>query len=142
MSVLFQILLGSAILIGCTLFHIGVIIWLVRKMRAGQALLIQAAVKRTFVVSSLIVFVLLLSHTVHLYVWAIALWMLGALPGHEEPIYFALVTYTTVGYGDVTVGPSFRIFGAMASVNGILAFGLTTAFLVALIPRIFVALRD
>ena len=48
------------------------------------------------------IFLLILSHTLHLYMWAFMLWWLGALPGHEEPIYFALVTYTTVGYGDVS----------------------------------------
>lgn len=142
MSVLFQIMLGSAILIGCTLIHIASMIWLVRRLRAGQASFERVSVRRTFVVSSAIVFVLILSHTVHLYIWAFSLWLLGALQGHEAPIYFALVTYTTVGYGDVTLGPAFRIFGAMASVNGILSFGLTTAFLVALIPKMFEALRE
>lgn len=142
MSVLFQIMLGSAILVACTLGHIAVIIWLVRRLRAGKASLPELAVQRTFLVFSAVVFVLLLSHTIQLYIWAFALWALGALPGHEEPIYFALVTYTTVGYGDVTLGPAFRIFAAMASVNGILAFGLTTAFLVALMPKVFKALRD
>lgn len=142
MSVLFQITLGSAILIVCTLIHISAMIWLVRRLRAGREGVDTVSVLRTFVVSSAVVFVLMASHTAHLYIWALALWLLGALPGHEEPLYFALVTYTTVGYGDVTLGPAFRTFGAMASVNGILAFGLTTAFLVALIPKMFEALND
>ncbi|WP_245538107.1 potassium channel family protein [Roseobacter litoralis] len=92
--------------------------------------------KKYFAVHSAVVFALMLSHTIHLYIWAFSIWALGALPGYEEPIYFALVTYTTVGYGDTTLGPAFRIFGAMASVNGILAFGMTTAFLVGLFPRV------
>lgn len=142
MSVLFQITLGSAILIICTVIHISTMIWLVRQLRAGRANVEQVGVVRTFVVSSAVVFILMASHTVHLYIWALTLWLLGALPGHEEPLYFALVTYTTVGYGDVTLGPAFRTFGAMASVNGILAFGLTTAFLVALIPKMFEALDE
>lgn len=142
MTVLFQITLGSTILIGCTLLHILIIIWLAQKLRAGQRAFQHLTARRTFMVSSVVVFILLFSHTIHVYVWAIMLWLLGALPGYEEPIYFALVTYTTVGYGDVTLGPAFRIFGGMASVNGILTFGLTTAFLVAVIPRMFIALRD
>ena len=142
MSVLFQIALGSSILVGCTLLHIAVMIWLAQKLRAGQAGVRKLTVQRTFLISSAVVSMLLLSHTTHLYVWALSLWLLGALPSYEEPIYFALVTYTTVGYGDVTLAPPFRIFGAMASVNGILSFGLTTAFLVALIPKIFLALRE
>lgn len=96
----------------------------------------------TFLVCSGVVLTLLLSHTIQLYIWALSLWALGALPWYEEPIYFALVTYTTVGYGDVLLPAEFRIFGAMAGVNGILAFGLTTAFLVSFFPRIIKELRN
>lgn len=142
MSVLFQILLGSGILIGCTLLHIAIIVWLSRALQARGTALRDVSMRHTFSVASSVVFVLLISHTVHIYVWAIALWLLGALPGYEEPIYFALVTYTTTGYGDLVIGPAFRTFAAMASANGILAFGLTTAFLVALIPRVFITLDE
>lgn len=76
------------------------------------------------------------SHTAQIYINALALWLVGALPGYEEPIYYTLVTYTTVGYGDVVLGPDFRIMGAMISVTGILMFGMTTAFLVGLFSRV------
>lgn len=142
MPVLPQIILGSAILILCTLIHIAVSVWVIHRLRANEALVEAQTGLRAFVVVSLVVMVLLASHTAHLYIWAISLWLLGALPGYEEPIYFALVTYTTVGYGDVTLGPDFRILGGMASVNGILAFGLTTAFLVGLFPEIVGGLED
>lgn len=117
-------------------------VWLVRRVRVHRALTESPSGRVVFVTCSAVVFFLLLSHTLHIYLWAISLWLLGALGGYEEPIYFTLVTYTTVGYGDTTLGPTFRIYGAMASVTGILAFGLTTAFLVGLFPRIIVALRD
>ena len=142
MSVLLQITIGSGVLVFCILVHLAMIIWIVRKLRAKQHVHQHITVERTFVVSSLVVFTMLVAHTIHVYVWALVLWLLGALPGYEEPIYFVLVTYTTVGYGDVVLEQSFRILGAMASVNGTLAFGLTTAFLVGLVPRLFSALRD
>ncbi|MFK7744516.1 MAG: ion channel [Roseobacter sp.] len=142
MPVLLQILLGSGILIVCTLSHIATVAALVRRMRERHAFIQAATVRKTFILSSVVVLVLLLSHTVHIYVWAISLWLMGALTGYEEPIYFSLVTYTTVGYGDVTIDPTFRIFAAMASVNGILAFGVTTAFLVGLFSKILSSLRE
>ena len=52
-------------------------------------------------------------------------------------LYFSLVTFTTLGYGDIVLGEGLRIFGAFASVTGLLAFGLSTAFLVALMTRMF-----
>lgn len=128
-------MLGSFLLVLCTFIHVGVMVWLTRRLRVTLGALENTTAKRYFTVHAGVILALMLSHTIHLYIWALSLWALGALPGHEEPIYFALVTYTTVGYGDTTLGPAFRIFGAMASVNGILAFGMTTAFLVGLFPR-------
>jgi len=141
-SVHFQIILGSTLLVICLLIHLGVQVWLARKLRSYKEKFYRPSGRTVFLTCSAVVIVLLFSHTVQLYIWALSLWLLGALPGNEEPIYFSLVTYTTVGYGDVTLGPSFRIFGAMASVTGILAFGLTTAFLVGLFPNVIVSLRD
>ena len=129
-------------MIGCTLFQIGVIGWIVRRLRKYEAFRKQATVRQAFNLSALVFMPLLFSHTVHIYVWALVVWLLGALPGYEEPIYFSLVTYTTVGYGDVTLAENFRIFGAMASVNGILSFGLSTAFLVGLFSNILESLRE
>lgn len=135
MNVLFQILLGSLLLIVCGLLHIAIATRLVTLLR------VQAAMKSSrrrlgFVRLMSIVFAaFVLSHTLQVYIWAAGIWSVGALQGYEAPIYFALVTYTTVGYGDVTLDPDYRIFGAMASVTGILMFGLTTAFLVGVFAR-------
>jgi hypothetical protein len=142
MSVLPQLILGSVILIICTLIHIGAEVWLARRLRHRSLYDRIATPRHIFIICSGAVVALLASHTLQLYIWALSLWLLGALPGYEEPIYFALVTYTTVGYGDVTLPSDFRIFGAMASVNGILAFGLTTAFLVNFFPRVIEELRN
>jgi hypothetical protein len=141
-SVHFQIILGSTLLVICLLIHLGIQVWVARKLRSYKDKFYRPSGRTVFLTCSAVVIVLLFSHTVQLYIWALSLWLLGALPGNEEPIYFSLVTYTTVGYGDVTLGPAFRIFGAMASVTGILAFGLTTAFLVGLFPNVIIALRD
>lgn len=76
-------------------------------------------------------------HTLVVWVWALAFLFSGALPDMEQAIYFTLVTYTTLGYGDLVLGPDFRVFGSMAAVTGLLNFGLSTAFLVALVSGLF-----
>lgn len=76
------------------------------------------------------------SHTVQVWLWAWALLGIGPLEGWNDAIYFSLVTYTSLGYGDVVLGPGARVFGALGSVTGLLAFGLSTAFLVALMSRV------
>lgn len=75
------------------------------------------------------------SHLIQVCIWAASFMVLTALPNLGDAVYFSIVTYTTVGYGDVTVARDFRNFAAMASVTGLLIFGLSTAFLVAMFTR-------
>jgi hypothetical protein len=64
------------------------------------------------------------------YVW------IEALPGFDDALYFSLVTFTTLGYGDVTLNEQWRMLGAFQAANGILMFGWTTAPLVAVSHRV------
>ncbi|MGP3696979.1 potassium channel family protein [Rhodobacter sp. NSM] len=68
--------------------------------------------------------------TVNVWLWALSLRLFGVLPTLEEAVYFALVSFTTLGYGDLVLPQEWRIFGTMAAVNGLLNFGLLTALLV------------
>lgn len=136
MPVLFQIGLGTLILLICAILHLAITTGLIQRLKQNQPSFHQRTRSGNFLRTAVVFIVFLASHTLHLYIWAFAIWALDALDGYEEPIYFALVTYTTVGYGDVTLAPDFRIFGAMASVTGILLFGVTTAFLVSYLAQL------
>ncbi len=136
MGVLIQIALGSAILIACLAIHLLVATKLVVYLKTYKPLTENPTGGTFFKAISAVFLVFLLSHTIHIYFWAASLWILDAMLGYENALYFSLVTYTTVGYGDVVLGPELRIFGAMASVCGILMFGLTTAFIVGFLGRV------
>ena len=134
-NVLIQILMGSGVLLTCLVIHLLVAVLVISGLRRYKPLSDHPTPVMFFKTIAGICAALLGSHTVHIYLWAASFWFLGALPGYEEPLYFALVTYTTLGYGDVVLDPGHRIFGAMASATGILMFGLTTAFLVGFLGR-------
>jgi hypothetical protein len=85
--------------------------------------------------------VIVFAHTVQVWIWAAVYIHYGALSDWNDAIYFSLVTYTSLGYGDIVLGPGVRIFAAFASVTGLLGFGLSTALLVALLSRLM-ALRS
>lgn len=142
MSVLVQIALGSLLLILCGLLHVAIASWLVAFLKAQKPMQTAQGQYGTLRLISFVFAAFALSHTLQVYLWAAGIWVVGALPGYEASIYFALVTYTTVGYGDVTLDPDHRIFGAMASVTGIFMFGLTTAFLVGVFARAIGSERD
>lgn len=78
---------------------------------------------------------LVVAHTLQAWIWAAAWIAMDALPDWNTAIYFAIVTYSTLGYGDIVLGPDLRVFGAFAAVTGILAFGVSTAYLVAVLTR-------
>lgn len=80
---------------------------------------------------------ILIGHTVEIWVWALSLKWMRALSSLEDAVYFALVTTTTLGYGDLTLDRRWRIFGAMAAVNGLMTFGLSTAFLIDVFARTY-----
>ena len=71
--------------------------------------------------------------------WAVFYWAMEVVPTFEEAHYFSLVTFTTLGYGDVTLAEGWRLLGAFQAANGILMFGWTTAIMVALSHKLFFA---
>ena len=68
-----------------------------------------------------------LSVCVQCWAWAALLRRLDAFETLEEALYFATVSFTTLGYGDVVLGPDWRLLGAFAAVNGTIVIGWTTA---------------
>lgn len=65
-----------------------------------------------------------------IWVWATVLLWVEALPDLETAIYFTIVAFTTLGFGDVVAAQEWRILGALAAVNGLLLFGMLTAMLI------------
>lgn len=68
--------------------------------------------------------------TAGVWLWALTLWALGLFPTMEECVYFALISFTTLGYGDVILPKGWRLLGGMAAANGFMTFGLLIAMLV------------
>lgn len=65
--------------------------------------------------------------TVGVWVWAIAFHILGVFPDLETDVYFALVAFTTLGFGDVLLPKDWQLLGGMAAANGLVNFGLLVA---------------
>ena len=132
-----QILWGSLVLGACSLVHLILIIWWIGYLKTRTERLHQSSKFFKLLIPIAGTFaVLVLSHTIQVWIWAVVLILLGALPVLLEAIYFSLVTYTTLGYGDVILSDEYKVFGAMASVTGLLNFGVSTAILVAILGKI------
>lgn len=53
----------------------------------------------------------------------------------ESAVYFSLVTFTTLGYGDITLSPGLRLLSGIEAMNGIFLFGWSTAMFFAIVQR-------
>ena len=73
---------------------------------------------------------LLASISISVWLWALCLLGLGVFHEAETSVYFALVSFTTLGFGDIVLEKQWRILSGMMAANGLLIFGLTTAVLV------------
>jgi hypothetical protein len=67
--------------------------------------------------------------------WAWLYRRLGMFPEWETSLYFSGVTFTTLGYGDLTLPACWRLLSVMQALNGVLMVGWSTAQLVYGVQR-------
>ncbi|WP_336097117.1 ion channel [Roseovarius sp. CH_XMU1461] len=68
--------------------------------------------------------------TLSIWIWAVVFWRLDVFESFEGAVYFALVAFTTLGFGDVLLPQPWRLLGGLAAANGLMIFGFLTAMLV------------
>ncbi|MEO1044882.1 MAG: potassium channel family protein [Pseudomonadota bacterium] len=77
-----------------------------------------------------IVFWLLLALVIAVWIWAMAFLWLDVFDDLETALYFSIVSFTTLGFGDIIVGKDWRLLSGFSAANGLIMFSLTTAFLI------------
>ena len=60
-----------------------------------------------------------------------------ALPDLETAFYFSMVTFTTLGYGDVVLTGPWRTLASIQAANGVIIFGWTTALIFYFIQHLY-----
>ena len=131
-----QIFAGSLMLGACSLIHI-FFLWVgLELMILIASALVDLPLAFRWIVLILFAFATALAgHTAQIWFWAVTLKKRGVFQSTDNAVYFSLVTTTTLGYGDITLEPEWRVYGAMAAVTGLLTFGLSTAFLVGVMSQ-------
>lgn len=74
--------------------------------------------------------------------WSVVLWMFGDFTSVRDAMFFSGTTFTTLGSTQHVIGPPYRIFEPMEAMNGILAAGLNTAILFAIMANVGRRQRD
>jgi hypothetical protein len=76
-------------------------------------------------------------HAVEASIWAVVYWLLGAVQNGRDALLYSLNAITTYGHDSLSLTTHWRLMGALEALNGMLLFGLTTAFLYGVLQRVW-----
>src|SRR5277367_802923 len=76
-------------------------------------------------------------HGIEAATWAAAYRLFGALPDTKSAMLYSLSAMTSYGHANLFLEEQWQLMGALEALNGMLLFGLTTAFLFAMIQKVW-----
>jgi len=79
---------------------------------------------------------MVVAHSIETWLWALMFLLLGVFDALEPAVYFALISFTTLGFGDIILDPEWRLLSGIAAANGLILFGVSTAFLIEVMRRL------
>lgn len=82
-----------------------------------------------------------LLHGLEAFIWALAFLVLKAVPDKMSATLYSMNALTAFGHTDLKLARPWQLLGAMESLNGWILFGLSTAYLFALIQSIWTHAR-
>jgi len=122
--------LGTLVIHGCVFYII--VMSLVRNLKRG-VLGARLWVNLAFVMSATLI--ALAGHLMEITLWAFALEISGAVADVSAALYSSAGSYTTAS-SDIVLPPRWKLLGPFEAVSGMLMFGVTTAFIFAVIQRL------
>lgn len=134
-----HILLIGAVLIVCSaVFHVSVLVSLARLL-PRLALKVKGFGSFVSVIFLIAVAVIVIIgiHTVEIWAWAGVYFALGEFSEFDKALYFSAVTATTLGYGDIVLSEYWQLLSTFEAMGGLILFGASTAFLLALMRKLF-----
>ena len=75
-------------------------------------------------------------HALEGFAWALAYRLLGAVGDMTDAVLYSFSAMTAYGHASVVLERRWQLMGALEALNGLMLFGLTTAFMFAMIGRV------
>ncbi|WP_263367373.1 potassium channel family protein [Edaphobacter bradus] len=76
------------------------------------------------------------AHLIEIALWAALFVICGEFSEFSAAYYHSAVNYTTLGYGDVIMTPSWKLLGPLEAADGALMFGVSTGMVFAVIQHL------
>jgi len=120
-----------------TVIHAEAMLFVMRRIRTVSKRELQGVYRSRIYKVGAIVIVMFLASVAEVFVWALTYIALNAIEGLERAMYFSMVTYTTLGYGEIVLDEQWRLLASFEAANGIIMFGWSTAIVVAVVHRLY-----
>jgi hypothetical protein len=143
---LLNIVIGAILMVATTVIHAGGMTFAMHiiKKRAPMHMMkkhdmdlnLLSGWKRVSKVGGIILLMFNVS-ILEVLLWAYTYRLLDAIDGFQKAFYFSMVTFTTLGYGDIVLQERWRILSSFEAANGIIMFGWTTAIVIAIVQRLY-----
>lgn len=134
--VLGPLMISAAMSVVTVLVHatalIATIYLLRRKLRSLPTVRFSGEVWLTASISLLA----LVAHFVETTVWALVLELCGEFTRLSSAFYESAMNYTSLGYGDVVMSPSWKLLGPSEAAMGLLMFGVSTGWIFAVMQQL------
>ena len=128
-----QIMIGTGMIALTVVIHVVGIIVLIAALRSRARPYFQRPTYPAMVVILVVVVLaLFVFHTVEIWTWAALYIWIGEFDHLQTALYFS-----TLGFGDIVLGERWQLLSAFESINGIILVGVSTAFVFAIIERLY-----
>jgi hypothetical protein len=136
-----EITIGLIMMVLTIVIHSLFMVWAVKLLRWRQTRFgdVKNEILRAALLSVTTVW-LFLAIVIEAWLWALLYLiapLIKALPDMKSAFYFSMVTFTTLGYGDITFTDHGRTLASIQAANGVIIFGWTTALIMYFIQHIF-----
>ncbi len=136
----FQLFIGTALISVTVILQVVFITVAIRMLTRNEHWMKTPPLAlKTTIALVFVLFWLLAAITTSVWLWAHVFIYLEIFAELEEAVYFSTVTFTSLGYGDIVLNEQWRILSSLTAVNGLIVFGVSTAFLVEFIRSVNIA---
>lgn len=121
---------GVPMILASIAFHVSGLVgveWLLNTIEERRRR--PRSIRYFLVLTLLVANIVLVMHALEAMAWALLYLELDALPDLRTAMLYSLNALTSYGHEATALADAWRLLGAIESMNGVMIFGLTTAFL-------------
>jgi voltage-gated potassium channel len=133
-----ELLIALSVVAICVVIHTGGLVMFAQfliyrfpKIERVQTMWRQALL--LIVIFGVVIFL----HLVEAALWALFYYVRNLFQDFETAFYFSLVTYASIGFGDVVLPQRWRLLSGIEGISGVLMCGLSGGFIFAVINALF-----